>query len=143
MSDIKKEANVKWSGDLKTGKGTITTQSHALKDIPYGFNTRFTGDNGTNPEELIAAAHASCFTMAMAKELTDLDYTINQLDTNATVTLKEADSGFHIPEIHLSLFARVDDIDNENLSEIARNVKKSCPVSKLFNSEITLNIEKA
>ncbi|WP_118135034.1 OsmC family protein [Oceanicella sp. SM1341] len=138
---IKKTGSAAWEGGLKDGKGTISTQSGALKEYPYGFKTRFEGVAGSNPEELIGAAHASCFTMALSLILGDAGLTADRMDTTATVSLDQVDGGFAITAIHLELKASVPGTTAEQFAELAAKAKAGCPVSKLFgsNAEITLD----
>lgn len=133
-------ANAVWTGNLKEGKGYISTQSTALSDAPYGFNTRFEEGVGTNPEELIGAAHAGCFSMALAARLTELELTINRIQTKAEVTLEQSGKDFTITAVHLDLQANVPGIAREEFEKIANEVKKSCPVSKVLNAEISLDV---
>ena len=135
-----KTASAQWSGGLKDGKGTISLESGALQNQPYGFNTRFTEDKGTNPEELIAAAHAGCFTMALSKELGDRGMTADSLKTDAKVTLEQKDGGFFVTKSHLILNAKVSGADEGQFNEAAQSAKKNCPISKLLNADITLDI---
>lgn len=136
---MKKTASAHWQGDLKHGKGTISTESGALKENPYGFNTRFEDAPGTNPEELIGAAHAGCFSMAFSMLLGEENFTPDSIDTKATVTLEKQDDGFAITAVHLTMSARIPDIDHAKFEEIANKAKTGCPVSKLLNADITLD----
>lgn len=136
---MKRTGSALWAGGLKDGKGRISTQSGVLKDTPYGFAARFEEGTGTNPEELIAAAHAGCFSMALSAELGEAGFTPNELHTNATVTLDKLDDGFAISRVHLDLVANVSNIDPQTFEDIANKAKAGCPVSKLLNAEITLN----
>lgn len=136
-----KTASAKWSGGLKDGKGAISMESGVFKDQPYGFNTRFEDEVGTNPEELVAAAHASCFTMALSKELGDRDMTAEMLETEAKVTLEQKDGGFAVTKSHLILKANVPDGDEDKFNEAAESAKNNCPISKLLNAEITLETQ--
>lgn len=136
---MKKTASAVWQGDLKTGKGTISTESGALKDNPYGFNTRFEGAPGTNPEELIGAAHAGCFSMALSMMLGQAGLTAERIDTTAEVTLDKDDKGFSITAIALTLKAKVPGTDNEQFQQIATQAKEGCPVSRVLNAQISLN----
>lgn len=136
---IEREASAVWSGGLKGGKGTVSTASGVLKDHAYGFSTRFENEPGTNPEELIGAAHAGCFTMALSKELEDAGLTAERMETTAVVTLEKDDGGFSIPRIHLTLEASVPGADDARFQELAAGAKENCPVSKLFKAEITLD----
>lgn len=135
---IKKTASAHWQGGIKDGKGTISTQSGALSDNPYGFNTRFEGQPGTNPEELIGAAHAGCFSMALSKELGEAGMTAESIDTQAEVTLDQADGGFVISAVHLTLKARIPGAQREAFEQAVQTAKNGCPVSKVLNAEITL-----
>ena len=134
-----KFASAHWEGDLKKGKGTISTQSGALKEQPYGFNTRFEDEPGTNPEELIGAAHAGCFSMAFSLELGNAGYTADSIDTKAKVTLDKDGDGFSITKIHLDMNAKIPGIDDAEFQKIANGAKEGCPVSKVLNAEITLD----
>lgn len=136
---MKKTASAHWEGDLKQGKGTISTQSGALKENPYGFNTRFEDAPGTNPEELIGAAHAGCFSMAFSMLLGEENFTPDSIDTKATVTLEKQDDGFTITAVHLQMQARIPGIDQAKFEEIAGKAKSGCPVSKLLNADISLD----
>ncbi|CAI9120690.1 OsmC family protein [Brytella acorum] len=136
---IKKTATAHWTGGLKDGKGQISTQSGALKQQPYGFNTRFEDQPGTNPEELIGAAHAGCFTMALSMILGEAGLTATALDTKATVSLDKEDGGFAIKTIHLDLTGTVPGADQAKFEELANKAKAGCPVSKLFKAEISLS----
>jgi osmotically inducible protein OsmC len=128
-----------WSGGLKDGKGAISTKSGALKDYPYGFASRFEGKPGTNPEELLGAAHAGCFTMALSLILGEAKLTAEKMETQADVTLAKQGDGFAITAVHLTLKAKIPGIDNAKLQELAAKAKAGCPVSKLFNTKITLD----
>lgn len=136
---IVKKASVVWRGGLKDGKGAISTESGALTEQPYGFNMRFTGGKGTNPEELIGAAHAGCFTMALSKILGEENFTAEQMDTTAEITLEKIGEGFEITASHLILKAKIDKIDAETFKSLAEKSKKGCPVSKLLKCEITMD----
>ncbi|MGA6097918.1 OsmC family protein [Stutzerimonas marianensis] len=136
---MKKTASAVWQGDLKSGKGTISTQSGALKDNPYGFNTRFEGAPGTNPEELIGAAHAGCFSMAFSMMLGQAGLTPERIDTSAEVTLDKQGEGFAITQIALTMKAKVPGASEEQFREIANKAKEGCPVSRVLNAQISLN----
>ena len=136
---MNKFASAHWEGDIKKGKGTISTQSGALKEQPYGFNTRFEDEPGTNPEELIGAAHAGCFSMAFSLELGSAGYTADSIDTKAKVTLDKDGDGFSITKIHLDMNAKIPGIDDAEFQKIANGAKEGCPVSKVLNAEITLD----
>ena len=135
---MKKTASANWQGGIKDGKGTISTQSGALKSAPYGFNTRFEDQPGTNPEELLGAAHAGCFAMALSKELGEAGMTAESIDTQAEVTLDKADGGFSITAVHLTLKARIPGADRAAFEKAVETAKNGCPVSKVLNAEITL-----
>lgn len=131
-----------WSGGLKDGKGTVSTQSGALKEQPYGFATRFEDKPGTNPEELIGAAHAACFTMALSLMLGDAGFTADSLDTKAKVSLEQKDGGFSITAIHLTLVGKVPGADEAKFKEIAEKAKAGCPVSKALAAvPISLDVQ--
>ena len=129
-----------WAGGIKDGIGSISVQTGVLKDAPYGFKARFEDGPGTNPEELIGAAHAACFTMALSGELGKAGLTADSLKTEATVTLEKVSGGFSITKIHLDLSGKVPGTDQSGFEKIANDAKVGCPVSKLFkdNAEITL-----
>lgn len=135
---INKFATAQWEGDLKTGKGRISTESGALADNPYGFNTRFEGQAGTNPEELIAGAHAGCFSMALSAELGKAEITAGKIETKCTITLEKDGAGFTVTKSHLVLSVTAPDADNAALEKAANDAKAGCPISKLLNAEITL-----
>lgn len=138
---IQKNGAAHWTGGLKDGKGDISTQSGALKSYPYGFNTRFEGVTGTNPEELIGAAHAACFTMALSMMLGESGLTAESLETKAVVTLEKVGEGFGITAIELDLSGAVPGADEAKFIEIANKAKTECPVSKALAAvPITLNV---
>ena len=122
----------------KKGKGSISTETGALSNQPYGFNTRFEDGKGTNPEELIGAAHASCFTMALSFALSDAGYDDGELNTTAKITLEKSDDGFEITQSALSLDANVEGITEDEFEKVAQDAKENCPVSQLLNANITL-----
>ena len=128
-----------WSGGIKDGKGAISTKSGALKDYPYGFASRFEGKPGTNPEELIGAAHAGCFTMALSLILGEAKLTAEHMETKADVTLEKQSDGFAITAVHLISKAKVPGADDAKFQELANKAKAGCPVSKLLNAKITLD----
>jgi len=130
-----------WNGTIKDGSGSLTTPSGVLSSTPYSFKMRFedeTGRSGTNPEELIAAAHAGCFSMALSGQLTKAGFTPESLATSAAVTLEQKDGGFAITKVHLTLEAKVPGISEAQFQELAGAAKAGCPVSKVLNAEITL-----
>ena len=128
-----------WSGGIKDGKGAISTKSGALKGYPYGFASRFEGKPGTNPEELIGAAHAGCFTMALSLILGEAKLTADQMETSAEITLDKEGDGFAITAVHLTLKAKVPGATKERFDELANKAKAGCPVSKLLKTNITLD----
>ena len=132
-------ASARYEGFGKTGKGHVSTQSGVLDDTPYSFNTRFGDEKGTNPEELIAAAHASCFTMALSFALAAAGYSDGTLETDAAVKLEQDGAGFKVTRSDLTLKASVAGIDGQEFARIAGEAKANCPISKLLNAEITLN----
>jgi len=138
MAAIVKSGSARYEGFGKDGKGHISTQSGVLADQPYGFNTRFEGKPGTNPEELIAAAHASCFTMALSFALARAGYDAGTLETTAKVTLDKDGEGFAITRSDLTLSGTVAGIDQAEFERLAAEAKANCPVSKVLNAEISL-----
>ena len=136
---INRNGSAKWQGGFKDGKGSISTGSGALKEYPYGFASRFEGVPGTNPEELIAAAHAGCFTMALSLILGEAKLTAERMETSATVTLEQVEGGFVITAVHLKLEAKIPGVDQATFEKLAGMAKAGCPVSKLFKAEITLD----
>ena len=136
---MKKTASAVWQGGLKDGKGQISTESGALKQAPYGFNTRFEGTPGTNPEELIGAAHAGCFSMALSMMLGEAGFTPERIDTHAEVSLDKQADGFAITAVHLTLKATVPGASEAQFQEIANKAKAGCPVSKVLNATISLD----
>jgi lipoyl-dependent peroxiredoxin len=136
---MKRTASATWLGDLKQGKGSLTTQRGVLKETPYSFTTRFENGVGTNPEELIAAAHAGCFTMALSAFLGRAGFTPEKLSTQATLSLEQVQGNWTITGVHLDTTARVPGIGREKFAEIAADAKANCPVSKVLNAKITLD----
>ena len=139
MATIKRNASAQWSGTGKEGKGSITTQSGVLSNTPYGFSRRFGDEKGTNPEELIGAAHAGCFTMALAFQLTGAGKPPEQLDTKAEVSLEPVEGGFKISTVALTLKAKVPGMSKDEFMKLAETAKANCPVSKVLNANITLD----
>jgi len=137
---MKRSASATWSGALQGGKGNISTQSGVLKDVPYDFNTRFENGMGTNPEELVAAAHAGCFTMALSAQLVETGLPADYLNTSATVTLEKVGEGFAITAVHLDLAGSVPGASQDTFETIANKAKNGCPVSKLLNAAVTLHV---
>ena len=136
---IKRHGSALWQGGIKDGKGAISTESGALNAYPYGFASRFEGKPGTNPEELIAAAHAGCFTMAISLILGEAKLTAEEMKTSATVTLEQVEGGYAITAVHLTLKAKIPGADQETFERLAGMAKAGCPVSKLLKAEITLD----
>ncbi|HWL68367.1 MAG TPA: OsmC family protein [Geminicoccus sp.] len=128
-----------WQGGLKDGKGAISTKSGALENYPYGFASRFEGKPGTNPEELIGAAHAGCFTMALSLILGEAGFKADEMSTRADVTLDKQDDGFAITAVHLTLKAKIPGIDQAKFQELTDKAKAGCPVSKVLNAKISLD----
>jgi osmotically inducible protein OsmC len=136
---MKRSATAMWNGDLKSGKGTISTESGVLSNSQYSFATRFEQGKGTNPEELIAAAHAGCFSMALSLQLAEAGLVAQSITTKATVTLEKTDAGFAITQSHLDLTARIPGASQQAFEQATDNAKNGCPVSKLLNAKITLD----
>lgn len=136
---MESRASAIWSGNLKEGKGTISTASGVLNNTQYSFKTRFENEKGTNPEELLAAAHAGCFTMALSAELGKLGITPTKLETKATVTLEKVGEGFSITKSHLEVAAKIPGADKTKFEEAVKAAKTGCPVSKLYRAEITVS----
>ncbi|PCM82069.1 OsmC family protein [Enterobacter cloacae] len=136
---IHKHGSAHWSGDIKKGKGTVSTESGVLNQQPYGFNTRFEGAKGTNPEELIGAAHAACFSMALSLIIGEAGYTADSIDTTADVSLDKTDGGFAISKIALNSKVTVPGIDPQKFDGIIQKAKAGCPVSQVLKAEITLD----
>ena len=135
---MKRKASAVWQGGLKDGKGTISTDSGVLSDTQYSFSTRFEEDKGTNPEELIAAAYAGCFSMALSGKLGGAGLTAESINTSAAVTLEKTDAGFTITAIHLDVTAKVPGADQQAFETAANEAKAGCPVSRLLNATITM-----
>ena len=136
---ITKTGSAVWQGEIRTGKGEVSTESGALKSQPYGFNTRFEGKPGTNPEELIGAAHAACFSMALSKELAEAGFTDARIESSSAVTLEKDGAGFSITKVALT--SRVQGQGDEGaIRKAAEAAKSGCPVSKLLKAEITLDL---
>ena len=135
---MKRKASAVWNGSLKEGKGTISTDSGLLSQAQYSFGTRFEDGKGTNPEELIAAAHAGCFSMALSGQLTNAGTPPDSVATTATVTLEKKDAGFTVTNVHLDVAAKVPGATQESFETAANNAKTGCPISRLLNTEITM-----
>lgn len=136
-----RNASAEWNGGLKDGKGKISTDSGVLKDTQYSFSTRFEDGIGTNPEELIAAAHAGCFSMALSGQLGNAGLTADSINTKASVKLEKLESGFAITSVHLEVRAKIPGADNDAFMTAANNAKAGCPVSKVLNTEITMDAQ--
>ena len=136
---MKRSASAEWKGGLKDGQGTISTDSGVLSSTQYSFSTRFEDGKGTNPEELIAAAHAGCFSMALSGQLGQAGLTAESIRTTASVKLEKTDAGFAITSVHLDVKAKVPGADQQAFETAANNAKAGCPISKVLNAEITMN----
>lgn len=136
---MKRKASAVWHGSLKEGKGAISSESGVLKEAQYSFGTRFENGHGTNPEELIAAAHAGCFSMAFSAELGKAVITPESIHTTATITLEKTDAGFTVTESHLDVTAKVPGADKAKVQEIANAAKTGCPISRLLKANITMD----
>jgi len=138
---IKRSGSAEWQGGLKDGRGAISTESGALKSYPYGFASRFEGQPGTNPEELIGAAHAGCFTMALSLILGEAKLRADHMDTTAEVTLAQVGGGYAITAVRLTLKAKIPGVDQRQFQELAAKAKAGCPVSKLLKADIALDAQ--
>lgn len=136
---MKRTAQAHWQGDLKAGKGSLTAPSGVLSSTPYSFHTRFEDEKGTNPEELLAAAHAGCFTMALSAQLATAGLTAESLDTTCTISLEKGEGGFSITGSHLDLKAKIPGATQEAFDTAVKNAETGCPVSKLYKTAITVN----
>lgn len=136
---IKRNASAEWTGGLKDGKGSISTDSGVLANTQYSFGTRFENGAGTNPEELIGAAHAGCFSMALSGQLTNAGSPPDSIRTKATVSMEKTDAGFTVTSVHLDVTARVPGIDQAAFDTAANNAKTGCPISRLLNTQITMD----
>lgn len=136
---MQRTAEAQWRGDLKSGAGTISTASGTLLQTPYSFHSRFEQGKGTNPEELLAAAHAGCFTMAVSAQLAQAGLKADSLNTTCRITLDKTDGGFGITESHLELKAKIPGATKEAFEKATEAAKAGCPVSKLYNTKITLD----
>jgi lipoyl-dependent peroxiredoxin len=136
---MKRKASAVWNGDLKGGKGNISTESGTLKEAQYSFGTRFESGVGTNPEELIAAAHAGCFSMAFSAELGRAGLKPESIHTTVTITMEKTDAGFTVTESHLDVTAKVPGADKAKVIEVANTAKAGCPISRLLKANITMD----
>src|SRR5437763_3240155 len=135
---MQRTATAQWKGGLKDGKGTVSTQSGILSQTQYSFSTRFENGIGTNPEELVAAAHAGCFSMALSGQLGNASMTAQTIDTKATLTFEKTDAGFTVTSIHLDVKARIPGGNKAALDKAAEEAKKTCPISRLLNTKISM-----
>ena len=135
---IKRKGSAIWEGNLKEGKGRISTESGVLKETQYSFGTRFENGPGTNPEELIGAAHAGCFSMALSAQLTEAGHVADSIMTTATVHMEKLDAGFTVTGVRLDVTAHIPGIDDETFKRLADDAKRNCPISRLLNAEITM-----
>jgi osmotically inducible protein OsmC len=135
---MKRKASAVWQGGLKDGKGTISTDSGVLSDTQYSFSTRFENGKGTNPEELIGAAHAGCFSMALSGQLGNAGLVAESIRTEATVSMEKTEAGFTVTEVHLDVRARIPGASQEAFEEAAKKAKEGCPISRLLNAKITM-----
>ena len=135
---MKRKASAIWKGGIRDGKGTLSTDSGVLSDTPYSFGTRFENEKGTNPEELIGAAHAGCFSMALSLILGEAGFTPENISTAASVTLEKTEGGFGITAVHLDVSARVPGIGPQAFQAAAQKAKAGCPVSRVLNAAITM-----
>ena len=140
---MKRKGSAIWSGGLKDGTGTVSTESGVLDATPYNFSKRFEDEAGTNPEELIGAAHAGCFSMALSGVLGGSDLKADEIATTATVTLEQVEGGFAVKAVHLDVTAKIPGASEEAFMEAANNAKAGCPISKLLNAEITMDAKLA
>jgi osmotically inducible protein OsmC len=134
-----RKAKAQWRGDLRSGTGTISSGSGVLSSTPYSFRDRFEQGTGTNPEELLAAAHAACFSMALSAELAKLHLKADSIETTCTITLEKEGDGFAITHSHLELAAKIPGADEDTFNRATQSAKEGCPVSKLYDTEITLD----
>ena len=140
---LQRKGSAQWKGGLKDGKGTVSTASGVLNNTPYSFSSRFEGQQGTNPEELIGAAHAGCFSMALSAQLDGAGLKADSIDTTATVSLEKLEGGFAITSVHLEVRAKIPGVDQAKFDEATKKAKEGCPVSKLLNAKITLDAKLA
>lgn len=138
---MKRSANAVWTGDLRSGKGTLSTESGVLSDAAYSFKTRFEDGKGTNPEELVAAAHAGCFSMALSFELQKAGLEADRIATKADVTIEQKDGGFAVTAVHLTLKAKIPGASQATFENAANTAKAGCPISKLLKADITLDAQ--
>jgi len=140
---LQRRGSAQWKGGLKDGKGTVSTTSGVLNSTPYSFSSRFEGQQGTNPEELIGAAHAGCFSMALSAQLDGAGLKADSIDTTASVNLEKLEGGFAITAVHLEVRATVPGADQARFDELTKKAKEGCPVSKVLNAKITMDAKLA
>jgi osmotically inducible protein OsmC len=140
---LQRKGSAQWKGGLKDGKGTVSTASGVLNGTPYSFSSRFEGQQGTNPEELIGAAHAGCFSMALSAQLDGAGLKADSIDTTATVSLEKLEGGFAISSVHLEVRAKIPGADQAKFDELTKKAKEGCPVSKVLNAKITMDAKLA
>lgn len=138
-----RKASAQWKGGLKDGKGTVSMDSGVLRQTPYSFGTRFENAAGTNPEELVAAAHAGCFSMALSAELGNAGMTAESIDTLATLTMEKLEAGWTVTQIHLSVKAKIPNASAQAFEKAANSAKAGCPISRLLNAKITMDAKLA
>jgi lipoyl-dependent peroxiredoxin len=138
-ASMKRKASAVWEGSLKDGKGSLTTDSGVLSTTPYSFTTRFGEEKGTNPEELVAAAHAGCFTMALSGQLAASSMVARQIQTTATLTMEKLEAGWSVTQVHLDVLANIPGADRAAFETAANNAKAGCPISRLLNTKITMD----
>jgi osmotically inducible protein OsmC len=136
---MKRKASAVWQGGLKDGRGTISTESGTLATVSYSFARRFENEPGTNPEELVAAAHASCFSMALSAQLGQVGITPDRIETTSTVTLEKVAEGWAVTTVHLDVRAKISGGDEGKFNDAAKKAKEGCPISKLLNAKITMD----
>jgi osmotically inducible protein OsmC len=140
---LQRKGSAQWKGGLKDGKGTVSTASGVLKSTPYSFSSRFEGQQGTNPEELVGAAHAGCLSMAISAQLDSAGLKADSIETTATVSMEKLEGGFAITSVHLEVRAKVPGADQSKFDEAAKKAKEGCPISKLLNTKITMDAKLA
>ncbi len=136
-----RRASAIWQGNLKEGKGTVSTESGALDKTPYSFSTRFETDRGTNPEELIAAAHAGCFSMTLSSQLGGAEITPQSIETSAEVTMEKLEKGWTVTQVHLHVVAKIPGLNKMAFDKAAQNAKEGCPISRLLNVQVTMTTQ--
>ena len=140
---MQRKASARWQGGLKDGKGTLNAPSGVMKDTPYNFSARFENEPGTNPEELVAMAHAGCFSMALSGVLGEADLRADSIDTTATVTLEKTDAGWTLTKIHLDVTAKIPGASDAAFQDAAGKAKAGCPISRVLRSEISMTAKLA